>query len=241
MPLFRNRHEAGQALAEKMRADQVQAEQDKSGVSERDFLILVLPRGGAPVGFEVAQALHAEMDVFLVRKLGVPGQEELALGAIASGGIRVLNHELIEHLRLSDETIEQVSAREQAVLEARECIYRDARAPIPVQGRTAVLVDDGLATGATMIAAARAVRQQGAGKVIVAVPVAPREALKELRQEADGVICTATPHPFTAVGAWYEDFTQVTDEEVRRLLEEAAHSLRTENGLKCIQTYEGSL
>lgn len=185
-------------------------------------MVLVLPRGGVPVGFEVAQALHAEMDVFLVRKLGVPGEEELALGALASGGVRVLNHELIQYLRLSEETIQQVTAREERVLEARELLYREGRPPVPIKGRTVVLVDDGLATGASMLAAARALRPSGAREVIIAVPVAPRESCDELRREADQVICIATPHPFGAVGLWYEDFAQVTDAEVCKLLEQAA-------------------
>jgi len=162
------------------------------------------------------------MDVFLVRKLGVPGEEELALGALASGGLRVLNHELIQYLRLTEETIQQVTAREERVLEAREVLYREGRPPVPIKGRTVVLVDDGLATGASMLAAARALRPSGARKVVIAVPVAPRESCEELRREADQVICAATPHPFGAVGLWYENFAQVTDSEVRRLLEEAA-------------------
>jgi len=191
-------------------------------------LVLVLPRGGVPVGFEVAQALHAEMDVFLVRKLGVPGEEELAFGALASGGVRVLNHELIQYLRLSEETIQQVTAREERVLEARELLYREGRPPVPIEGRMVVLVDDGLATGASMLAAARALRPSGARKVIIAVPVAPRESCEELRREADQVICIATPHPFGAVGLWYEDFAQVTDAEVCKLLEQAARNTAEE-------------
>jgi putative phosphoribosyl transferase len=162
------------------------------------------------------------MDVFLVRKLGVPGEEELALGAIASGGVRVLNQELIQYLRLSQETIEQVTAREERVLEAREVLYRAGRPPIPIGNRTVVLVDDGLATGASMLAAARALRPRGARKVVIAVPVAPKDSCEELQREADEVICAAMPHPFNAVGIWYEDFAQVTDEEVCKLLEQAA-------------------
>ena len=190
--------------------------------------MLALPRGGLPVGIEVARAQHTEMDVFLVRKLGVPGEEELALGAIASGGVRVLNHELIDYLRLSDKTIEQVTARELGVLEARERLYREGRAPIPVRNRTVVLVDDGLATGASMMAAARALKPSGARQVIIAVPVAPRQSCDELRREVDAVICAATPHPFGAVGIWYEEFAQVTDEEVRKLLEQAAQEAAVE-------------
>lgn len=186
------------------------------------MLILVLPRGGVPVGYEVARGLHAEMDVFLVRKLGMPGEEELALGAIASGGVRVLNQELIQYLRVSPETIEQVTAREERVLEAREVLYRAGRPPIAIGNRTVVLVDDGLATGASMLAATRALRPRGARKVVIAVPVAPKDSCEELQREADQVICAAMPHPFNAVGIWYENFAQVTDEEVCKLLEQAA-------------------
>lgn len=212
IPLFRNRSEAGQALAGQL----------KAAVLDADPLILALPRGGVPVGFEAARALQAQMDLFLVRKLGAPGEEELAVGAIASGGVRVLNHELISYLRIAQEVIDQVTAREQAVLEAREKLYREGRPPIPISGRSVVLIDDGLATGASMLAAARALRPSGARKVTIAVPVAPRQSCDELQREADQVICLATPHPFGAVGIWYEDFAQVTDSEVRRLLEEAA-------------------
>ena len=161
------------------------------------------------------------MDVFLVRKLGVPGEEELALGALASGGVRVLNQELIDYLRISDAVIEEVTAREQRVLEERELLYREGRARLPIRGRTVVLVDDGLATGASMLAAARALRPSGAAKVVIAVPVAPPESCQDLRREADQVICAVTPHPFGAVGLWYEDFSQVTDDQVRKLLETA--------------------
>jgi putative phosphoribosyl transferase len=217
MPLFRNRSDAGLALAEQV----------KSSVTGRYPLILALPRGGVPVGFEVARALHAELDVFLVRKLGMPGEEELALGAIASGGVRVLNHDLIQYLRVSDSLIEQITARERIELERRERLYREGRPAIPVKGRTVVLVDDGLATGAPMLAASRALRPQSAKHIIVGVPVAARQTCDEIRREADEVICVATPHPFGAVGIWYEDFTQTSDEDVRKLLEEAAHESRS--------------
>jgi putative phosphoribosyl transferase len=162
------------------------------------------------------------MDIFLVRKLGTPGEEELALGAIASGGHRVLNRELIDYLHVSDGVIEAVTAAQTRELARREELYRPGRRAIPVTGRTVVLVDDGLATGASMLVASRAVGAGGAAKVIVAVPVAARATCDEFRREVDEIYCGATPHPFGAVGIWYEDFSQVTDEEVRRLLEEAA-------------------
>jgi putative phosphoribosyl transferase len=212
MPLFRNRSEAGRALAEKVR----------TAVSASHALILALPRGGVPVAFEVARALNAELDIFLVRKLGMPGEEELALGAIASGGVRVLNQNLLHHTRVSNEAIEEVTRREQRELERREQLYRKGRPATPVAGRTTVLVDDGLATGASMLAASRALRPQGASRIIVAVPVASRQTCDDFRREVDEMICMATPHPFGAVGIWYEDFAQVSDEQVQKLLEEAA-------------------
>lgn len=187
-----------------------------------DVLVLALPRGGVPVGFEVARALHAHLDVFVVRKLGVPGEEELALGAIASGGIRVLNQDLIDYLRIPEEIIDQITAREQRVLAAREHLYREGRPLTPPRGRSVLLVDDGLATGASMLAAARALKPAGARQVTIAVPVAARQTCDELRPEVDQVICAATPHPFGAVGAWYADFSQVTDQEVRDLLRQAS-------------------
>jgi putative phosphoribosyl transferase len=173
----------------------------------------------------MAKALHADLDVFLVRKLGMPGEEELAIGAIASGGVRVLNQDLIRYLRVSPAVIEEVTAREGKELERRERLYREGRPPITVQNRTVVLVDDGLATGASMLAAARAVRPLGASRVIVAVPVAAQSTCEEFRREVDEIFCAATPHPFGAVGIWYEDFSQTTDDEVRKMLEESAHHL----------------
>lgn len=210
MPLFRNRSEAGRALAERVR----------TAVPESHPLILALPRGGVPVAFEVARALHAELDVFLVRKLGMPGEEELALGAIASGGVRVLNKELIGYMRVPDDVLEEVTSREQHELERREQMYRKGRAPASVAGRTVVLIDDGLATGASMLAASRALRPQGAARIVVAVPVASRQTCDDFRREVDEIICLATPHPFGAVGIWYEDFAQISDQQVRILLEE---------------------
>jgi predicted phosphoribosyltransferase len=217
MPLFRDRREAGRVLAEKL----------VPIVRDPGALVLALPRGGVPVGFEVARALPAELDVFLVRKLGVPGEEELAIGAIASGGIRVLNQELIDYLRVPEVLVEQLTVREQQELERRERLYREGRPPIPVRNRTVVLVDDGLATGASMLAASRALRPQGASRIIAGVPVAARQTCEELSKEIDEMVCAATPHPFAAVGIWYEDFSQTTDEEVRELLEQAAHPQTT--------------
>jgi putative phosphoribosyl transferase len=212
-PLFRDRVEAGQILAQRL----------KAVVRESNLIVLALPRGGVPVGFKVAQALHADLDVFLVRKIGVPGHEELAIGAIASGGIRVLNHALIAELGISTTVIDRVTAREQQEIERRERLYREGRSALAVGGRTVILVDDGLATGATMLAAARAVRGWQPKRIIVAVPVASREACEKCRRHVDETICAETPEPFYAVGACYEDFSQTSDAEVRELLERAAH------------------
>lgn len=211
-PFFRDRHEAGKVLAEYV----------AKSLHDPNALVLALPRGGVPVGFEVARALPAALDVFLVRKLGVPGYEELAIGAIASGGVRVLNQNLIEMLQLSQGLIDSIAEREQRELERREQAYREGRPAVDVQDRTVILVDDGLATGASMLAAARAVRPRRPKRVIVAVPVASRAACDEFRNEVHEVICAATPEPFTSVGQWYQDFSQTTDEEVRSLLARAA-------------------
>jgi putative phosphoribosyl transferase len=211
-PLFRDRIEAGRILGQRVR----------SAVPESDAVVLALPRGGVPVGFEVAQSLHADLDIFLVRKLGVPGHEELAMGAIASGGVRVLNDTLVERLGLPSTLIETVAAKEQQELARREALYRQDRPPIPLNRRTAILVDDGLATGATMLAAARALGKQRPKRIVVAVPVAAPEACEEFQAHVDQVICAFTPRPFYAVGAWYEDFSQTSDAEVRELLERAA-------------------
>ena len=206
--IFRDRTDAGRRLAARMT--------EYAGRS--DVLVLALPRGGVPVAFEVARALRAPLDVFLVRKLGVPGQEELAMGAIASGGVRVVNEAVVQHLNIAPEMIDAVTAREQGELERRERAYRDDRPAPDVRGRTVILVDDGLATGSTMRAAALALRQQGPARVVVAVPVASREACAEFRGEVNDIVCAATPEPFMGVGRWYEDFSQTTDEEVRSLL-----------------------
>ncbi len=215
MMRFKNRNEAGRFLAELLSAY----------ANRPDTLVLALPRGGAPVAYEVATALGAPLDVFQVRKLGVPGHEELAMGAIASGGVRVLNRDVIQPLGISDEVIDEITARERQALERRERLYRDGRPAHSARGRVAILVDDGLATGSTMRAAAQALRQQQPASIIVAVPVAARQVCDELRDEVDEVVCGVTPEPFYAVGLWYEDFSQTTDEEVRELLTRAEHKL----------------
>ena len=210
--LFRDRTDAGRQLAAKLAAYA-----DRS-----DVLVLALPRGGVPVAFEVARELHAPLDVFLVRKLGVPGHEELAMGAIASGGVRVLNEDVVRMLRISDDVIDAVGAEERQELERRERTYRGNRPAPDVRGRTVILVDDGLATGSTMRAAIAALRQQRPARIVVAVPVGAPETCAEFQDEADEAICARTPEPFYAVGLWYGDFSQTTDEEVHDLLERAA-------------------
>jgi predicted phosphoribosyltransferase len=184
--------------------------------------VLALPRGGVPVASEVARALNAPLDVFLVRKLGVPGQEELAMGAIATGGVRVLNEDVVRALQIPDEVIDAVAETQWRELGRRERSYRDDRPPPDVRGRTVILIDDGLATGSTMRAAVAALRQQGPARVVVAVPVASASTCEEFRDEVDDVVCAHTPEPFYAVGSWYRDFTQTSDEEVRALLDQAA-------------------
>jgi predicted phosphoribosyltransferase len=210
---FRDRTEAGQVLARGL-------QQYKN---QPDVLILGLPRGGVPVAYEVARELNAPLDVFVVRKLGVPGHEELGMGAIATGGVRILHEGIVREVGISPETIEAVSAREQAELERRERLYRGDRPAPTIKGRTVVIVDDGLATGSTMKAAIKAVRQQDPRQVIVAVPTAPSETCEQLKESADHVVCALTPEPFFAVGGSYADFTQITDEEVRDLIASAAN------------------
>lgn len=210
--LFQDRTEAGQRLAQQL----------KAYANRQDLLVLGLPRGGVPVAFEVAKALNAPLDVFLVRKLGVPGHEELAMGAIASGGVRILNQEVVENLHISEEIIDRVAATEQQELERREHAYRDDRPPLDLSDRTVILVDDGLATGATMRVAVVAIRQQHPKQIIAVVPVSSPEICDELRVEVDKIICAETPRPFVAVGLWYKKFSQTTDAEVQNLLKQAA-------------------
>lgn len=208
---FRDRQEAGRVLAERLR----------SYAGRDDVVVLALPRGGVPVGFEVARELDAPLDVFVVRKLGVPGQEELAMGAIASGGVRVLNREVVGSMGITERMVDAVAERELEELERRETLYR-GRAEMPaVEGKVVMLVDDGLATGSTMRAAAAAVRRLGPSRVVIAVPVGATSTCREMEESADEVVCAATPEPFYAVGLWYENFDQTTDDEVRELLERA--------------------
>jgi predicted phosphoribosyltransferase len=212
---YENRREAGVELAARLAKYQRRA----------DIVVLALPRGGVPVAYEVACALQAPLDVFLVRKLGVPGHRELAMGAIASGGVRVLNDDVVEWYRISPEIIEQVAREEQTELERRERAYRNGRAPVELRGRTVVLVDDGLATGSTMRAAVQAVRAQGPSKIIVAVPVGAPDTCRQFSDVADEVICARTPEPFSAVGLWYRDFTPTNDAQVRELLHERTETI----------------
>jgi putative phosphoribosyl transferase len=206
--LFRDRADAGRRLAAKLTAY----------AGRSDVLVLALPRGGVPVGFEVAQALRAPLDVFLVRKLGVPGREELAMGALASGGVSVINEDVVRTLGISDRVIAAAAEREEEELRRRERAYRDDRPSPNVRGRTIILVDDGLATGSTMRAAVAALRKLRPARIVAAVPVGAVETCAELGNEADEMICASTPAPFHAVGLWYDDFSQTTDDEVRALL-----------------------
>src|SRR5207302_11290081 len=208
---FQNRLEAGRILAENL---EKYADRD-------DVIVLGLPRGGVPVANEVAKRLRAPLDVFLVRKLGVPGFEELAAGAIASGGVRVLNEDVIRAIPHADQAIEAVTTRETAELERREQIYREGRPAPELRNRVVILVDDGLATGATMRAAVKALRQSSAAKIIVAVPVGPPDTCREIEEQADETICLSTPAFFQAVGQYYDDFSQTSDDDVRELLNQA--------------------
>jgi putative phosphoribosyl transferase len=214
---FPNRIEAGRVLAEKLGK---YADRD-------DVIVLGLPRGGVPVANEVAKRLRAPLDVFIVRKLGVPGFEELAAGAIASGGVRVLNEDVMRAIPHADQAIDTITARETTELQRREQIYREGRPAPELRDRIAILVDDGLATGATMRAAIKALRQRGAAKIVVAVPVGPPDTCHEIEEQADETICLSTPEFFQAVGQYYEDFSQTTDEDVRELLARGAQERPT--------------
>jgi putative phosphoribosyl transferase len=206
--LFQNRREAGRALAVEL-----------GQRSLENAIVLALPRGGVPVAYEVAVALRAPLDVIVVRKLGVPGHEELAMGAVASGGVGILNESITDSQRIPLQAIGEVAERESVEVVRRVAEYRGGRPPLALDGRTAVLVDDGLATGASMRAAVLAARALGPSRIVVGVPVASREAVDELEGDVDEVVSVETPEPFGAVGAWYSDFRQTTDAEVRELLE----------------------
>ena len=209
---YQDRRHAGRVLADALRGY----------AGRRDVVVFALPRGGVPVAYEVATRLRAPLDVFVVRKLGIPWDEEFAMGAIASGGVLVLNREVIDGLGIPKATVEAVIAREQAELSRREQRYRGGRPPLDVTGKICVLVDDGLATGSTMRAAVAGLRQRGPRRIVVAVPIAAPSTCQELSAEADEIVCAATPEPFVAVGRWYANFEQTTDEEVRAFLEAAA-------------------
>lgn len=212
MGAFLDRRDAGRKLAAWL----------TSYANRPDVLVLALPRGGVPVAYEAAEALDAPLDVFLVRKLGVPGHEELAMGAIAEGGVHVLNRAVVDGLRIPADLVRAVAAAQQRELERRSEAYRRGRPPLSVKDRTVILIDDGLATGSSMLAAAEALRELGPKRIVVAVPVASPTTCEEFRRVVDETICALTPEPFYAVGVWYDDFSQTTDDEVRELLDQAA-------------------
>jgi putative phosphoribosyl transferase len=214
--VFQDRREAGRELAKRL-------EKFRDG---GDLVVLALPRGGVPVAFEVAQALDAPLDIFLVRKLGLPGHPELAMGAIATGGVRVLNDDVVRWYGVPEAAIDEVARVEQIELERRERDYREGREPVSLRDRTVLLIDDGLATGSTMKAAVQAVRAQHPSRIVVAVPVAARDTCREFGEIVDEIVCVRTPEPFSAVGLWYRDFSQTTDDEVRELLDERAVARR---------------
>ena len=205
---FSHRAEAGEELANRF----------KDLADREDVIVLALPRGGVPVGYEVARSLRVPLDVFVVRKLGVPGQEELAMGAIASGGVRLLNHDVIDALAIPSTVIDRVARREEQELGRRERLYRDARPLAPLANKTVILVDDGLATGSTMRAAVAAIRRHQPARIVVAAPVGAAATCTDLARDADEVVCLRTPDPFVAVGLWYRDFSETSDAEVRGLL-----------------------
>ncbi len=212
--MFRDRFDAGDAVAKLLR----------EFVGRPDVVVLALPRGGVPVAFVVASELKVPLDVFVVRKLGTPGQPELAMGALASGGIRILNRDVVNALGIPVESIEYVTRQEKTELERREKHYRGDRPSMDVNAKTVILVDDGLATGSTMRAAAAALRKAGAARIVIAVPVASRSTCDQLRDEGNEVVCASNPEPFFAVGQWYKNFEQTSDDEVRHLLDRAVHS-----------------
>jgi putative phosphoribosyl transferase len=209
--IFKDRADAGRKLATRLTRH----------VDREDVVVLALPRGGVPVAYEVSKALKAPLDIFLVRKLGVPGHEELAMGAIASGGVRVINEDLVDYLGIPNEVIDEIAAVEQRELERRDHAYREDRPPLEVKDKVVIVIDDGLATGSTMRAAAASLRKQKPRTIVVAVPVASLQTCEEFRTEVDEIVCAVTPENFQGVGLWYDDFSQTTDEEVRELLKRA--------------------
>jgi putative phosphoribosyl transferase len=210
--IFKNRQEAGQRLASRL----------GKYANREDVMVLGVPRGGVPVASEVAAALNLPLDIFVLRKLGVPGHEELAFGAIGSGGVRVLDREVVKSVGLSDSVIELVTRAERTELARREQIYRGGRPPLDVRGKTVILVDDGIATGSSLRAGVRALRQMQPAAIVIAAPVAPRSTVNRLRREVDDVVCAAIPERFYGVGQFYHDFSQVSDEEVNELLDRAS-------------------
>lgn len=215
-PRFQDRFDAGRFLAHKL----------ENHAGDPVVLVLALPRGGVPVAFEVANALNAPLDVFVVRKLGVPGYEELAMGAVASGGVRVLNEEIIHRLNIPEHIIDATARNEEEEIAERERRYRGSRDGIRIEGHKVILIDDGLATGASMRAAVRALKKQHPAALTVAVPIGSEDTCGQLRAEVDELICGETPEPFFTVGTWYSNFIQTKDEEVRQLLDRAAHARR---------------
>jgi len=213
--MFRDRVDAGRQLAKKL----------THYANRDDVLVLGVPRGGIPVAFEVAQALHAPLDILLVRKLGTPGQRELAMGAIASGGVRILNHDLISSLGITQEQLAETIRDQETELQRREQLYRGVRSGVPVKGKVVILVDDGIATGASMLAAIDALRTLQPKKIVVAVPVAPAQAYTQITAVADELVCASTPNGFFAIGQFYEDFPQTEDAEVHALLSRAAKAV----------------
>jgi putative phosphoribosyl transferase len=227
---YRNRTEAGRVLAQRLGAY----------AGQTGVVVLALPRGGVPVGYQVAWSLRAPLDVFIVRKLGLPAHPEFAIGAIASGGVRVIDRAAVRQFEVTDDVLAALAATEERELARRERQYRDDRPPPEVAGRTVILVDDGLATGATMAAAATAIRAQRPARLVVAVPVAAPETCNAFRQLVDEVVCAATPEPFRAVGLWYEDFSETSDDEVRLLLARAAAELPRADGEREVPAANGA-
>ncbi|MBZ5644891.1 MAG: phosphoribosyltransferase [Acidobacteriia bacterium] len=218
--IFANRTEAGQKLALRL----------KQYANRDDVIVLGAPRGGVPIAFEIAAELRAPLDVFMLRKLGVPGREEFAFGAIASGGVRILDRDTVEGLGLTKAVIERVTATEEQELDRRERAYRGGRSPLDVAGRIVILVDDGIATGASMRAAIRALRQMNPARIVIAVPVAPADTCNRLQSQVDELVCLEMPEPFFGVGQFYDDFSQVSDDEVRDLLDNAARQREPQYG-----------